>query len=237
MRPRSLPTATCAGAAVLPPEVDWGRVRRLVNPEPSTALSAEASAARVRIQVSVFHTDPDGSSPVEGISSSTLDIPSATSNPYALPIGSGAQATFTAADPQRLRLRIEVIEAIDEQFVLDFDSASDPTALDTPSLTVPDVTLLLVGVVVLIPVLTTLLTNKRRRRVAIRIISLVLSVLMALGLLSRDVMVAVAAPDAFYLHTDSLNGGEMMNLTAGSGSGSQGFNHRPQDRRRVTARG
>jgi hypothetical protein len=85
-----------------------------------------------------------------------------------------------------------------------------------PSL--PDVTLLLVGVAVLIPVLTTVLTNRRRRRVAIRIISLVLTVLMALGLLSRDVLVAVAAPDAFYLHTDSLNGGEMMNLTAGSGS-------------------
>ncbi|MFQ5922424.1 MAG: hypothetical protein ACE5M4_06235, partial [Anaerolineales bacterium] len=204
-------------------EYDWVLVRKLVDPEPTTALASEATAARVRIQVSVYHTDADGTTPTEIITSSTVDITNTTANPYALAIGSGAAQTFTSADPQKLRARVQVIEAIDEQFVLDYDSAVDPSSLETPSLTVPDVTLLFVAVVVLFPILTMILTKRRRRRMAMRLISIVVALLLALALLSKDVIPAVAAPDAFYLHPDPLNGGEMMNITAGTGASTKVF--------------
>jgi hypothetical protein len=68
---------------------------------------------------------------------------------------------------------------------------------------ITDVTLLLVATVILIPIVTDLMT--RKRRLTIRVISVAVSVILALTLLAQQVGVVSAAPDAFYLH-DSNTG-------------------------------
>ncbi|HEX9892614.1 MAG TPA: hypothetical protein VGA78_01770, partial [Gemmatimonadales bacterium] len=186
-----------------------------------TLVVHPASNPSVDVQVSVSHTALDGSGATTIVQSSTTTINSSTPDPLTISIDSGALQTFTAADPRLLRVNVQVTAVSGSGFVLDFDgscAANRCSSLDTPAVTVPEVTLLLVVVVVLIPILTYILTEKRRRRIAARLISVVVSLLLALGLLSRDVLVAIAAPDSFYLHDTDTSGitpaGEYMNSTA-----------------------
>ena len=80
--------------------------------------------------------------------------------------------------------------------------AADPSSLDTPSLTVPEFGLILIAIVILIPVLTTLITNRRRR--AVKILSVMISSIIALSLLATQVGTVTAAPDVFYLHDTAV---------------------------------
>ncbi|UCF60250.1 MAG: DUF2341 domain-containing protein, partial [Anaerolineaceae bacterium] len=171
--------------------------REAANDDLSTALSTEQTEG-IEIRVTVSHTASNGSGATTIVQSSVTSIKNSTSNPYALGIGSGAQQTFTSADPQRLRVQIEVVDANDQSFSLAYDSTTNPTNLETPSLTVLDVTVLLIAVVILIPIATGLVT--RKRKVAVRIISVVISIVLALTLLAQQVIFVTAAPDVFYLH-------------------------------------
>lgn len=180
--------------------------REAANADLSTVLGSQATDG-VKIQVTVSHSSVDGSGATTIVQSSTIAITSATANPLALSVGSGAQQTFTASDPQLLRAQVEVLDDNGGSFTLAYDSSSDPTNLETPVVTVPDLSLPFAIVAALIPIITMIMTARRRRRMATRVISIVLSLLVVLSLLSHDVISALAAPDAFYLHdTDTGTG-------------------------------
>ena len=181
-------------------EFDWVWTRKLVDPEPSAAPAGEEGIPSVDITVSVHHTDTDGTAP-QLITSTSATIDPNTVDGFSLNLGSGAAQTYTQADPQLLRFRVTV-DAINNggSFTLAYDSAVDPTNLETPSLTVFDASLLVIVIGILIPILTYILTERRRRRTAARVLSLILSFFMVLGLLASDVATAIAAPDSFYLH-------------------------------------
>ncbi|UCF61595.1 MAG: DUF2341 domain-containing protein, partial [Anaerolineaceae bacterium] len=167
------------------------------------SLGSEETLPSVDITVSVHHTSSDGSDPQEIITSSTVTIDANTTDPYALSIGSGSEQTFTSADPRRVRAFIDVTAVNGGgSFTLAYDSAADPSSLDTPSIVVPDVTSLLVAVVIFIPILMNLFI--KRRRLALRIVSFVISILAVMTILGQQVIPVGAAPDTFYLHdTDS----------------------------------
>ncbi len=111
-------------------------LRQYVDPEPTTSLGAEISAAYVQITVSVYHTRADGTDPQEIVTSSAVTINSNTPSPYGLDIGAGTTVDFPESDPRILRLRINVTAVNDGgSFVLAYDSASQPTNLETPSFT------------------------------------------------------------------------------------------------------
>jgi hypothetical protein len=144
---------------------DWVRVRRYVSPEPTTSLGAEASGANVQIIVTVSHTAPDGSGATTIVSSSTTTIDANTPNPYALSVGSGAQQTFTSANPRLLRVQINVAAVNGgERFILAYDSSSNPSNLATPAVTVPENSMWSAAAVVLIPVIAGGLWRRRLRR-------------------------------------------------------------------------
>jgi 4-amino-4-deoxy-L-arabinose transferase-like glycosyltransferase len=65
-----------------------------------------------------------------------------------------------------------------------------------------DVALILGLVAVFIPIVTALATE--RRRMATRIISVILALLLALAVLSSQVAPVTAAPDSFYLHDANI---------------------------------
>jgi hypothetical protein len=109
----------------------------------------------VAITARVHHTNASGGD-AQLITSASTTIASATADPLALALGSGAQQTFTAADPRLLRLQIEVT-AINGggTFVLDYDgtcASSKCSSLDTPVVTVPEYGIAFAALVVLIPV-------------------------------------------------------------------------------------
>ncbi|MFQ5923287.1 MAG: DUF2341 domain-containing protein, partial [Anaerolineales bacterium] len=196
------------------------------QPEPGTGLSVEEDAPYVQITVSVHHTKTDGTVPVAIVTSSTTTIDANTPSPLILTIGNDPTGqTYTAADPQMLRTQINVVSVNGGgNFTLAYDSAADDSNLDTPTLTVPELTLLFVAAVAVIPLLTFVLTERRRRRMALRLLSVGITALVVMGLLAQDVTPALAAPDTFYLHTNPLNGGEDMNITAGTGAATKLFN-------------
>jgi hypothetical protein len=117
----------------------------------------------VDIQVSAYHTNSSGGDATEIITSSTTLIDSTTADPYDLTIGSGSLQTFTSADPRHIRLLVDVTEVHGGSFTLAYDSAANPSYLQIPTLTVPDQTLILISVAILIPVLSGLSARKRRR--------------------------------------------------------------------------
>ncbi|MCK4857779.1 MAG: DUF2341 domain-containing protein, partial [candidate division Zixibacteria bacterium] len=168
---------------------DW--LRTEYNNQGSVAtffkpLGSEELLPSVDITVSVYHTKGDGTDPQEIITSSTVTIDGNTSDPYALDIGSGLAQTFTSADPRHVRVHIDVTAVnTGGSFTLAYDSVTDHSSLDTPSMVIPDVTLLLVAAVIIIPILTGLLTKKRR--ITVRIISVAVSVIIALTLLADQV--------------------------------------------------
>ncbi len=108
----------------------------------TSSLGSEQTGANVQIVVSVYHTRPDGTDPQEIVTSSTVNIDSATANPFALDVGTGSQVTFASADPRRLRLHVNVTAVNGgERFVLAYNSSASPSNLDTPSVSfVPKLT-------------------------------------------------------------------------------------------------
>jgi cellulose synthase/poly-beta-1,6-N-acetylglucosamine synthase-like glycosyltransferase/CheY-like chemotaxis protein len=200
-------------------DVDWFKIRPYVDPEPTTGFGSEVDAPYVQIVVSVYHTDGDGSDPQEIVTSSTITVDANTSDPYALPIGSGTEQTFTSSDPQRLRVNIDVTAVNGSgSFTLAYDSSSNASSLDTPIVTVPDLTVYLIAVVVFIPAVMNIFM--RKRRLVTRIAMFMVSFLVALALLGQQVLPVSAAPDVFYLRDTTANGaspaGEDMNLNQGS---------------------
>ncbi len=176
----------------------------------------------VDLTVSVYHTRPDGSDP-QLITSTATTLDSSTTNPLTLDLGLGSAETFTQADPRRLRVTVEVDDIVlGGSFTLNYDSAADPSALETPSLTVLDPALLLAFAAVFIPIVTALVTQ--RRTLASRMISLALAIIIALALLSTQVQVVTAAPDAFYLHPVAVNDGQQLTNLIGSGASTLTFN-------------
>jgi hypothetical protein len=100
-------------------------------------------------------------------------------------------------------------------FTLAYDSAADPSSLDTPVVTVPEWGLAFLLLVPLIPYLMTYVW--KRKRLATQIASVMLALSVTLMALAADVQPAAAAPDTFYLRTTALNGGrEMTRMVAGS---------------------
>ena len=180
------------------------RVRLYVTPEPTAPFGTEEPLPSVDITVSVHHTDTDGTSPTL-IKNASVTISANTANPLAFDLGSASSQAFTEADPQLLRAQMHV-DTINGggSFTLAYDSVADPTNLDTPVLVVPDPSLIFIALALAIPLLTFMLTKRRRRRMAARIISVVVAVVVALSVASRDVIVAVAAPDTFYLHDTAV---------------------------------
>jgi hypothetical protein len=170
-------------------------------------LGSEETLPSVDITVSVHHASTDGSGATLITSASTTIDPN-TANPLAFDLGSASAQTFTQADPRLIRTQIHVDTIYSSgSFTLAYDSAADPSNLDTPVLVVPDPTLIFGALALVIPVLTFALTKKRRRRMAARILSVVVAVIVALSMASRDVLVAVAAPDTFYLHDTAVGSG------------------------------
>ncbi|MCK4692727.1 MAG: DUF2341 domain-containing protein, partial [Anaerolineales bacterium] len=78
-------------------------------------------------------------------------------------------------------------------------------SFDTPSMVIPELTILLTALVILIPIVTALLTKKRR--LTLRLMSIVVSLIFALSLLSQQVLPVSADPDVFYLHDTDLGSG------------------------------
>ena len=167
--------------------------------EPASSLgSEEGQSGTVDITVSVHHTKADGSDP-QLITTASTTVDGGTIDPLALDLGSGTEQTFTSADPRMLRVQVHVDSlSTGASFDLAYDSATELSSLDTPTLTVPEFGLILIALVILIPVLTTLLTANRKR--AVKIISVMVSSIVALSLLAGQVSTVTAAPDTYYLH-------------------------------------
>src|SRR3990170_1224252 len=183
---------------------DWLYLRDFVNPEPTTSLGTEQGQPAVDITVTVHHTAADGSDPQLIVSNST-SVNGLSADPLIVDLGTGAEQTFSPTDPRKLRVRITV-DAVNGggAFTLAYDSSTDQSRLEAPSLTVLDVALLLGLVAVFIPIVTALATE--RRRMATRIISVILALLLALAVLSSQVAPVTAAPDSFYLHDSDTSG-------------------------------
>ncbi|MGH2621717.1 MAG: DUF2341 domain-containing protein, partial [Anaerolineales bacterium] len=152
------------------------------------------------------HTRPDGTNP-QLILSNTTSISPGTADPLAYSLGSAAAQTFTSADPRKLRVEIQVNSVTNGgSFTLGYDSAADQSRLETPSITVLDVALALAIAGVFIPIITALATE--RRRMATRLISVILALFLALAVLASQVIPVTANPDSFYLHaTDTGTAG------------------------------
>ncbi|MCK4691976.1 MAG: hypothetical protein KAT23_00005, partial [Anaerolineales bacterium] len=182
-------------------------------------VGSQETLPSVDITVSVYHTNASGGDPLAVAISSVISIDTSTSNPYTLSIGSGGEQTFSSVDPRRLRVNIDVTAVNSSgSFTLAYDSAAAPSSMDTPSITIPGVTVLLLVVVVLIPLLTSLMT--RKRRLTVWLLTIILSLIVSLTLLAQQVFPVSAAPDTFYLRDTTINvaspAGQDMNLIQGS---------------------
>ncbi len=179
----------------------------------------------VQITVAVHHTASDGSGETSIVSNS-VNIDSATANPYVFDLGSGAEQTFSSSDPRRLRVRIRV-NAVSGggTFTLAYDSSTQDTNLNTPAVTVPEIGIFLLVLVPLIPYMMSVIW--RRKRLAGQLISLLLAISIGLGWLAADVPTVVAAPDIYYLHNTPTTGispaGEYKNTTQGTGGATMSF--------------
>ncbi len=195
-------------------------------------IAVHPASSSVDITVTVSHTTSSGGSPTSIVSSSTT-IDANTADPYAYVVGNDSDGeTYTSANPQRLRVQIHV-DAVNDggSFVLAYDSGTNPSNLTTPTVTVPEIGIFLLVLVPLIPVVMG--TIWRRRRIAGRLISVLLAISIGLGFLAQDVPAVMAAPDNFYFRDTTTNGaspsGEDMNGTQGSSENTLTFNTVNQD--------
>src|SRR3990172_2809554 len=180
-----------------------------------------AAATSVGVTVTVSRTG-SGGTPATTIVSTSTTIDSATANPLTLNIGTGSAQTFDPGADERLQVRIHVDSITGGgSFALAYDTTADPTSLDTPSLTVPDPALILAFAAILVPIITALITE--RRKAATRLASLAVALLLALALMTSQVVPASAAPDSFYLHNVTLNDGRSMDTNVGAGGTTMTF--------------
>jgi hypothetical protein len=156
---------------------DWVYVRDYVNPEPTTSLSVtEDDAPFVDIAVSVYDTNSGGGTPHQIVTSSSIRIDASVGDPYALPIGSGAEQTYTAADPRRLRVHIDATNINGGgSFTLAYDSVANPSSLETPAMTIPEGVLPLIFMVALMPILMGLIWRKRRLALILILLMIMIS--------------------------------------------------------------
>jgi cellulose synthase/poly-beta-1,6-N-acetylglucosamine synthase-like glycosyltransferase len=170
----------------------------------------EPTPRRVEILVSVSHTAPDGSGAIPIVTSSTVTIDSATPSPYELDIGRGEELIFRATDPRRLRVQIEVASVSEEgSFTLEHDSPAGPSSLSTPALGGPNPTLLPLAGAIFIPPISSVLV--KRPRMALRLISVGLSVVILLAVLS-PVVAAAADPTGAEAPRETTPGWEVAVL-------------------------
>ena len=118
-------------------EAQYAHLLALRYKEPALTLDPEetesAGSGSVDITVSVHHTRPDGSDPQEIVISSAVTIDENTTHPFVLNVGTGGAQTFTASDPRRLRLFVNVAAVTGGgRFVLAYNSTGNPTNLETP---------------------------------------------------------------------------------------------------------
>ncbi|GAF91701.1 unnamed protein product, partial [marine sediment metagenome] len=183
------------------------------------SVLSQESAPSVDITVYVYHTATDGTDP-QLITSASTTIDANTADPLAFDLGNDPVGqAFTSADPRRLRVHIDVTAISGgASFTLAYDSSADTSSLDTPSMVVPDYSLFLLAIVIFIPIVMNLFI--KRRRLALRIVSSVISLMVVLTILGQQVIPVSAAPDTLYLRDTTINGaspaGEDMNITQGS---------------------
>ncbi|TET85544.1 MAG: DUF2341 domain-containing protein, partial [Anaerolineales bacterium] len=177
--------------------MDWVRVRKYVIPEPTTTFDAREDAPYVKIVASVYHSQDGGGDAQAIVTSSMTTIDANTSDPYRLHIGTdNSGQIFTVDDPRRLRVNIDVKEVNGSgSFTLAYNSADNPSSLNIPAMTMPGMRLPLLAMVVYMPILIAISTNKRR--LPVRIISVVLSIIIVLALLTEQVLSVSAAPVIF----------------------------------------
>jgi hypothetical protein len=196
------------------------------DPSNFYGLGSEETLPSVEIAVSVYHTDADGSNAQLIVENLSTLIDTTTLDGYELPIGTDSSGqTFPAgAPPQRLRLHIDVV-AINGggSFTLDYDSEADPSALNTPGITIPEWGGAFLVLMPLIPYLMTLIW-RRKRRIG-NLISMLLASCVAMGLVATNVPSASAAPTldvnnstTFWWYDDTTPLSYMMYQTQPSGS-------------------
>ena len=184
-------------------------------------------AGSVDIVVTVSHTAADGSGATTIVTSSTTTIDSSITDPLALNVGNDAVGqTFTSADPRRLRAHVEVTGVTGGgTFTLAYDSVADPSNLETPSIIVPEWGLAFLLLVPLIPYLFASIW--RRKRLAGKLASVMVGLIVVAGLLARTADPVTAAPDTFYFHSTATTGitpaGEYMDNTEGTGGSTVTF--------------
>ncbi|HEX9676925.1 MAG TPA: hypothetical protein VGA07_13200, partial [Anaerolineales bacterium] len=167
-----------------------------------------AGSGSVDITVYAQHTATDGSGATT-ITSASTTITGSTANPLALDLGTGSAQTFTPGNPRLLQVWVDVTGVSGGgSFTLAYDSASDPSSLDTPVVTVPEWGAAFLLLVPLIPYLMTYVW--KRRRLAGQLASVLLALSLTLMALASDVQVAAAAPDTFYLRPTTLYYGRQM---------------------------
>ncbi|MFQ5553368.1 MAG: hypothetical protein ACE5EW_06585, partial [Thermoplasmata archaeon] len=113
-------------------EAEFAHILALRYKEPSLTLDPEETegggGGDVQITVHVHHTRADGSDPQEIVTSSTVTIDENTTDPLVLTVGAGAEQAFTASDPRRLRLLVNVTAVNGgARFVLAYNSTANPT--------------------------------------------------------------------------------------------------------------
>jgi hypothetical protein len=123
--------------ATVTAEAEFAHILALRYKEPALTLDPEetesAGSEGVEITASVHHTRPDGTDPQEIVASSPVTIDENTTHPFILDIGTGGAQTFTASDPRRLRLFVNVTDVTGGgRFVLAYNSSANPTNLETP---------------------------------------------------------------------------------------------------------
>jgi hypothetical protein len=157
------------------------------------SIGSQEDIPAVDLIVSVYDTDTNGGTTHEIKTSSIVTIDPSTTNPYELSIGDGAEQTFTEADPRLLRLHVDVSAVRNSgSFTLAYDSAANPSNLETPAMTVPEWDLAFFLLVPVIPAVISALW--RRKRLTMNVISVLLAACIAVGLFATDVKEAAAAP-------------------------------------------
>ena len=133
----------------------------------SYVVEFPSGGGSVDIVVTAAHTASDGSGATTITQSATTTIDASTADPLPLSLGSGLQQTFNSSDLRRLSVQINVTAVNGGgSFVLDYDgscASSRCSSLDTPTVTVPELALALVGVGVMIPGIAGALLRRTRR--------------------------------------------------------------------------
>jgi hypothetical protein len=188
------------------------------------SIGSQEDIPAVDIVVSVYDTNTNGGTTHEIKTSSTITIDPSTTNPYELSIGDGAEQTFTEADPRLLRLHVDVGAVRNSgSFTFAYDSAANPSSLDTPAMTVPEWDL---AFFLLVPVIPAVISAFwRRKRLTMNVISILLAACIAIGMFATDVQEAAAAPtldvdssNTFWWYDDTTPLTYMMYQTQPSGS-------------------